>query len=132
VRINFSEESEEPKQPGMSNIQNVTPDGKVTKEVIFAGSGPQPIRGQKVAVHYVGTLTNGTQIDSSRERGKEFCFTIGQGVISGWSLGVATMKVGETSKFTMGPEYAYGSKEFTGLFPAESTLVFEIELLKIF
>jgi FKBP-type peptidyl-prolyl cis-trans isomerase len=116
----------------MSNVHNVTLDGKVTKEVICAGSGPQPICGQKVAVHYVGTLTNGEQIDSSRERGKEFCFTIGRGVIPGWSIGVATMKVGETSKFTIGPEYAFGSKEFTGLFAAESTLVFEIELLRIF
>lgn len=116
----------------MSSSQiNVTTDGKVTKEILREGTGPIPKRGQKVSVHYVGTLTNGKKFDSSRDRNEEFQFTVGQGVIQGWSAGVATMKVGELSKFTIAPEYAYGNRGFPGLIPANSTLVFEIELLRI-
>ena len=109
----------------------VTTDGKVTKEIIRQGNGPQPARGQTVKVHYVGTLTNGKKFDSSRDRNEPFQFTIGKGVIAGWSAGVATMKVGELSKFTIASEYAYGDRGFPGLIPPNSTLVFEIELLQI-
>lgn len=115
----------------MSQPIKVTTDGKVTKEILREGTGPVAQRGQKVRVHYVGTLTNGKKFDSSRDRNDPFVFTIGQGVIQGWSAGVATMKVGELSKFTIAPEYAYGNKGFPGLIPANSTLIFEIELLSI-
>ena len=111
--------------------KNVTTDGKVSKVVTREGTGAQPTRGQKVSVHYVGTLTNGKKFDSSRDRGTPFQFTIGQGVIAGWSLGVATMKEGEISTFTLAPEYAYGPRGFPGLIPPNSTLVFEIELIKV-
>jgi FKBP-type peptidyl-prolyl cis-trans isomerase len=114
------------------SVINVTTDGKVTKQVLTQGSGPLAARGQKVAVHYVGTLTNGQQFDSSRDRRQPFEFTIGQGVITGWSAGVATMNVGEKSKFTIASDYAYGSKGFSNLIPPNSTLIFEIELLKIY
>ena len=110
---------------------NVTPDGKVKKEIITEGTGEQAQRGQKVTVHYVGTLTNGQQFDSSRDRNQPFVFTIGQGVIEGWSLGVATMKVGEVSRFTIDYEYAYGERGFPPVIPAKATLIFEIELLSI-
>ena len=115
----------------MSAPINVSSDGKVTKEILREGTGPQAQRGQKVDVHYVGTLTNGKKFDASRDRGKPFSFTIGQGVIKGWSLGVATMKVGELSRFTIAPEYAYGSQGAAGVIPPNATLIFEIELLKI-
>ena len=115
----------------MSQPIKVTTDGKVTKEILREGTGPVAQRGQKVRVHYVGTLTNGKKFDSSRDRNDPFVFTIGQGVIQGWSAGVATMKVGELSKFTIAPEYAYGNRGFPGLIPANSTLIFEIELLSI-
>jgi FKBP-type peptidyl-prolyl cis-trans isomerase len=110
---------------------NVSTDGKVTKVILRQGTGPQAARGQKVKVHYVGTLTNGTKFDSSRDRNEPFGFQIGQGVIAGWSLGVATMNVGELSRFTIASDYAYGAKGFPGLIPPNSTLVFEIELLSI-
>jgi FKBP-type peptidyl-prolyl cis-trans isomerase len=69
----------------------ITTDGKVTKVILKPGTGAQPHSGQKVDAHYVGTLLNGTKFVSSRVRGKHFQFTIGEGVIEGWSLGVATM-----------------------------------------
>jgi FKBP-type peptidyl-prolyl cis-trans isomerase len=110
----------------------VTTDVKDTKIILKPGTGAQPQRGQKVDAHYVGTLLNGTKFDSSRDRGKPFQFTIGQGVIAGWSAGVATMKVGEISKFTIAPEYAYGSKGAAGVIPPNATLNFEIELVKVY
>jgi FKBP-type peptidyl-prolyl cis-trans isomerase len=109
----------------------VTGDGKVSKVILKPGTGPQPDRGQKVSVHYVGTLTDGKKFDSSRDRKEPFQFTIGQGVIAGWSLGVKTMQVGELAKFTIHSDYAYKDQGFPGLIPPGSTLVFEIELLKI-
>ena len=109
----------------------ITKDGGVKKEIIKEGTGASPKQGQRVAVHYTGTLTDGTKFDSSRDRGKPFEFTIGSGVIQGWSVGVATMKVGEISKFTLGYEYAYGERGFPPVIPPKAVLIFEIELLEI-
>lgn len=109
----------------------VTNDGGVVKDIITEGSGPSPKQGQKVDVHYVGTLPDGKKFDSSRDRNRVFTFTIGQGVIQGWSLGVATMKVGEKAKFILAPEYAYGDRGAPPVIPPKATLHFEIELLKI-
>ena len=62
-----------------------------------------------MTVHYVGTLQDGQEFDSSRSRNKAFTFTLGQGqVISGWDLGMASMRKGEVAKFTLAPEFAYG------------------------
>lgn len=106
-------------------------------------------------MHYVGTLTNGKKFDSSRDRGKPFTTTIGVGqVIRGWdegtyiikaregkkskgsrchqlNLGVPKMSLGEVARLTCSPDYAYGNRGFDGLIPPNSTLVFEVELLKI-
>jgi FKBP-type peptidyl-prolyl cis-trans isomerase len=109
----------------------VTPDGGVKKEILVEGKGAQPSRGQKVEVHYTGKLTDGKVFDSSVTRGTPFSFTIGQGVIQGWSIGVATMKVGEKSVFTLTPDYAYGAQGHPPVIPAKATLIFEIELLRI-
>ena len=68
-----------------------------------------PTAGDEVTVHYVGTLQDGQEFDSSRSRSKAFTFTLGQGqVIPGWDLGVASMRKGEVAKFTLAPEFAYG------------------------
>ncbi|XP_061587430.1 peptidyl-prolyl cis-trans isomerase Fkbp12-like [Cololabis saira] len=78
-----------------------------------------------------GTLTNGKQFDSSRDRGQPFQFTLGAGeVIRGWDEGVAQMSVGQLAKLTCSPDYAYGSKGYPPIIPANSTLIFEVELLK--
>lgn len=105
----------------------------VTKETIKAGDGVTfPQRGQRVHVHYTGTLTNGKKFDSSRDRGQPFSFTIGRGeVIRGWDEGVAQMSVGEQAKLTCTPDFAYGDRGFPGAIPPNSTLVFDVELLRI-
>src|SRR5438552_3999201 len=97
------------------------------------GTGAEAKSGQKVHVHYTGWLTNGKKFDSSLDRGQPFSFTLGAGqVIKGWDQGVAGMKVGGKRKLTIPSDLAYGSKGVGGgLIPPNSTLVFEVELLKV-
>jgi FKBP-type peptidyl-prolyl cis-trans isomerase len=97
-----------------------------------AGNGTEAKAGDRVTVHYVGTLTDGKKFDSSRDRGKGFTFTLGKGeVIKGWDRGVAGMKIGEVRKLTIPSDLAYGARGFPPVIPANATLVFEVELLSI-
>ena len=99
-------------------------------EDLVVGTGAVATVGQRVSVHYVGTLTDGSKFDSSRDRSSPFAFELGAGrVIKGWDQGVAGMKIGGTRKLTIPPELAYGTRGFPPVIPANSTLVFEIELL---
>ena len=104
----------------------------LTIDDVQIGSGEEAKAGQNVTVHYVGTLTNGTKFDSSRDRGKGFSFRLGGGqVIKGWDEGVAGMRVGGTRKLVIPPALGYGSRGFPPVIPADSTLVFEVELLSV-
>lgn len=96
------------------------------------GAGPAAKAGDIVTVHYTGTLTNGTKFDSSRDRGQPFSFTLGQGrVIRGWDVGVAGMQVGGRRELTIPSEEAYGSRGSGSSIPPNSTLVFDVEMIKI-
>jgi len=102
-------------------------------EVLASGDGESPSLGDIAVVHYTGWLTDGTKFDSSVDRGDPFEFPVGQGrVIQGWDEGVALMQVGDKWKFTIPSELAYGERSIgDGLIPANSTLVFEVELLDV-
>lgn len=105
---------------------------KIEDQVV--GTGAEAKSGQMVTVHYVGSLTNGKVFDASRNHGTEgFTFALGAGqVIKGWDLGVAGMKVGGKRKLTIPSELAYGAQDIgNGLIPANSTLIFEVELLSV-
>lgn len=95
------------------------------------GDGAAAATGKKVTVHYTGTLTDGTKFDSSVDRNEPFTFTLGEGrVIQGWEQGIQGMKVGGKRKLTIPPSLGYGSQA-NGPIPANSTLIFEVELLKV-
>jgi peptidylprolyl isomerase len=100
------------------------------------GDGAQPARGQTVTVHYTGWLDEdgapGKKFDSSRDRGSPFQFTLGvQQVISGWDLGVASMRVGGRRILRLSPEHGYGARGAGGVIPPNATLIFDVELLGI-
>ncbi len=110
----------------------VTTDSGLKYEVIAEGDGAAPKAGNRVFVHYVGTLEDGTKFDSSRDRGRPFDFTVGQGqVIKGWDEGVGDMKVGDRRKLIIPPELGYGARGAGGVIPPNATLIFDVELLRI-
>ncbi|TGM33052.1 FKBP-type peptidyl-prolyl cis-trans isomerase [Leptospira levettii] len=95
------------------------------------GLGKEAIRGTTVVVHYTGKLTNGKVFDSSVDRGEPFSFQLGQGqVIQGWERGIVGMKEGGKRKLTIPPKFGYGDRA-VGPIPANSTLVFDVELIKV-
>jgi len=107
----------------------------VQKQVLREGDQSNyPKKGQTVTVHYTGFLEKpgGKKFDSSVDRNKPFQFKIGLGqVIKGWDEGVAQMSVGEKAYLTCSPDFAYGNDGVPGVIPPKSTLVFEVELLKV-
>jgi FKBP-type peptidyl-prolyl cis-trans isomerase len=99
---------------------------------IKAGEGQEAKSGDRVTVHYVGTLVDGNKFDSSRDRGKGFTFQLGAGqVIKGWDQGVTGMRVGGLRKLTIPPALGYGERGFPPVIPPHATLVFEVELLGV-
>ena len=98
---------------------------------LVVGDGAEAVAGQTVVVNYRGTLANGTEFDSSYGRGP-FSFPLGGGrVIQGWDEGVAGMRVGGKRKLVIPPDLAYGERGAGGVIPANATLTFEVELLRI-
>ncbi|TGL40298.1 FKBP-type peptidyl-prolyl cis-trans isomerase [Leptospira perdikensis] len=111
-------------------IQSAEKDFQIIDLVV--GKGEEAFSGSYVTVHYVGKLTNGTKFDSSRDRNRPFEFNLGAGeVVKGWDKGVKGMRVGGKRKLIIPPELGYGSKK-VGNIPPDSTLIFEVELLKIY
>jgi FKBP-type peptidyl-prolyl cis-trans isomerase len=107
-------------------------DFKTEIQDIRGGTGPAAKVGDTVSVHYIGTLTNGTKFDSSRDRGRPFSFTLGQGrVIKGWDVGVPGMQVGGLRKLSIPAEEGYGSRGAGNAIPPNAALIFEVELLEI-
>lgn len=104
---------------------------KLNFEDIKTGEGKEVTSGDFITIHYLGTLENGKKFDSSYDRGEPFKTRIGVGeVIEGWDMGVVGMKVGGKRKLTIPPQLAYGDREI-GDIPANSTLIFEVELISI-
>jgi len=98
--------------------------------ILKPGTGVAAKSGDTVSVHYTGWLTDGTKFDSSLDRNQPFKFTLGQGrVIKGWEEGIRGMKVGEKRQLVIPPDLAYGDRA-VGPIPANSTLIFDVELLE--
>lgn len=121
-----------------TNDQGALTDGADTNispkiEIVKQGTGVEAKNGDKLTVHYTGTLLDGTKFDSSLDRNQPFVVTLGAGqVIKGWDLGLVGMRVGEKRKLTIPAELAYGASGVPGSpIGPSATLVFEVELLKI-
>jgi len=96
------------------------------------GEGEQAVAGNKVKVHYTGTLLDGTKFDSSVDRDQPFEFVLGQGqVIKGWDEGIAMMKVGGKATFILPSSIAYGERQAGAVIKPYSPLKFDVELLEI-
>jgi FKBP-type peptidyl-prolyl cis-trans isomerase len=108
-----------------------TPSGlKYTK--LVEGTGATPRRGQTVTVHYTGTLENGVEFDSSRNRGKPADFRIGVGsVIQGWDEALMMMKVGDRWKLVVPSNLGYLQHGRPPDIPGNATLIFDVELLGV-
>ena len=116
--------------PGASSSPSA--DAGLGIEELVVGDGPEAAVGDKVKVHYRGTLTDGTEFDSSKKHDRPFDFKIGADqVIKGWDQGVPGMKVGGKRKLTVPANLGYGERGHPPVIPANATLLFEIELLEV-
>ena len=107
-------------------------ENNVQIDEVEAGTGPEAQEGDVVQVHYTGRLTNGTQFDSSLDRGEPIEFQLGMGqVIAGWDLGILGMKVGAKRKLTIPPALGYGTRGYPGVSPPNATRVFDVQLVGI-
>ncbi len=115
----------------------VTTDSGLKYEDLKEGEGDAAKAGDVVQVHYTGWLTTdgttkGKKFDSSVDRGEPFKFKLGNGdVIKGWDEGVAGMKVGGKRRLVIPSALGYGKRGAGSDIPPNSTLLFEVELLKI-
>jgi peptidylprolyl isomerase len=110
----------EPPKPSVVSVDTVV------------GTGETAAAGDHITVHYVGTLVDGTEFDSSRKRNRPLDFMLGRGqVIKGWDEGVVGMKVGGRRTLTIPPSLAYGARGQPPVIPGDATLKFEVELLGV-
>ncbi len=109
----------------------ITTDSGLQYEIIEEGEGELPQQGNRVRVHYTGTLEDGTVFDSSQD-GDPFTFALGTGsVIPGWDEGIALLPEGSTARLVIPPGLAYGAQGSPPVIPPNSTLTFEVELVEI-
>lgn len=125
-------------EPAESHFKPTAPPppdpGPATLQVIddVVGHGKEAKAGDKVRVHYIGTLMNGKKFDSSRDHGTPFDFTLGSGgVIKGWDEGVVGMKVGGKRRLVIPQALGYGEAGSPPNIPPKAGLKFDIELLEI-
>jgi FKBP-type peptidyl-prolyl cis-trans isomerase len=99
-------------------------------EVLTQGDGPRPTATDRVSVHYRGTLTDGTEFDSSYDSGQPVTFPV-NGVIGGWVEALQLMPVGSKYRLVIPPDLGYGERGSGANIGPNATLIFEVELLEI-
>lgn len=133
VEKSINEQQPEAETKAPENTESATNANGLKIEVLKEGTGTKVTKaGDGISVNYLGTLENGTKFDSSYDRNQPFKFDLGAGqVIKGWDQGLIGMKIGEKRKLTIPPTLGYGSQAMGTKIPANSTLIFEVELLEI-
>ena len=121
VAVSLQARAAEPKEEKTTSGIGIT--------MLKEGSGASPKASDTVKVNYRGTLVNGQEFDSSYKRGQPAAFPLSR-VIPCWTEGVQKIKVGGKAKLVCPPNLAYGDRDIPGI-PANSTLIFEVELLEI-
>lgn len=105
-------------------------DSGLRYKILEEGEGDQLKSGTSVNIHYTGKLANGQVFDSSYKRNQPINFVLGQGqVITGWDEGLQLLKKGAKAMFIIPPHLGYGSRAIQGVIPANSTLLFEVEVV---
>jgi FKBP-type peptidyl-prolyl cis-trans isomerase FklB len=97
-------------------------------EILVAGTGPKPSASNEVTCHYHGTMIDGSVFDSSVQRGSPASFPLNR-VIAGWTEGLQLMPTGSKWRFYIPSHLAYGDRQITAQIGANSTLIFEVELI---
>ena len=110
--------------------ETLTTESGLEYQMLREGDGPRPTENDQVVIHYRGTLADGTQFDSSYDRGEPSTFSV-RGVIAGFGEALQLMSVGGHIRVTIPPDLAYGSVGAGDVIGPDATLVFEIELLEI-
>jgi peptidyl-prolyl cis-trans isomerase A (cyclophilin A) len=96
------------------------------------GEGARAKNGDKVFVHSIGRLTDGKEFDNTYKKGQPTAFVLGEGkVIKGWDEGIALLNEGDKATLTIPAELGYGAVDVPGLLPANSVLIFDVELVKL-
>ncbi len=131
-KLDLSEKLSTTPQINNSDIVYSMNKNGVLIDVLKEGSGIEAKVGDIVSVHYTGVLKDGTKFDFNLDRDIPFSFNLGAGeVIQGWDIGVEGMKIGEKRKLTIPSDLGYGANGVGDAIPPNSTLIFEVELLKI-
>ncbi|NND16107.1 MAG: peptidylprolyl isomerase [Eudoraea sp.] len=128
---------EEAKKKAASAMKELTEGFEKTDSGLFykimnKGDGKAPNKGDKVSVHYEGSLINGQVFDSSYQRNQPIDFQLGVGqVIPGWDEGIGMLKVGDKAKLVIPSELGYGAAGAGGVIPPNATLLFDVELVAV-
>lgn len=127
----------EENKPEIATVLKEWPDFRMSPNgiyyhVIYEGYGDKPVKGNAIKTHYKGTLLNGTVFDSSIDRGTPFSLNLGvDPVIQGWIETLLDMQTGESRFVLIPPNLAYGERAAGNIIPANSWLLFEIQLLSV-
>lgn len=135
-RINYDNTNMQTVESKLTKYSNdeVLGETKLTSletKTLEEGSGDRVVKaGDNISVHYRGWLaSDGTVFDTSLNRGEPFDFSVGSGVIEGWSLGVVGMKVGEVRRLKIPSDLGYGEGGAGGVIGANADLIFDVELI---
>lgn len=126
------EQEQSPQQAPQNKMSPEEFWSQLRAEIIQPGQGEGVKNGDKLTVHYLGTLEDGTKFDSSIDRGQPFQVILGAGqVIQGWELGLVGMKKGEIRRLFIPSQLGYGEQGAGSSIPSNANLIFEIQLLEI-